>query len=519
MKRRDFVKYAGGGIAALIVGSVMPSWIKNPLLATTTKQVQELNFTITDALKDMITHNSLNKAQCYFWIYKEKNFPEEVPGPHIYTSVGSTVRVNITNSLDENHSFYISGLADSGPIRPGETKTLEFNPSKAGTYLYYDNLNAPVNRMMGLHGAFIVMPNEAVSGHRYTPYSNPTPAVQQLFDDFGSTEHFPGLAWEEEDRSTNTHPFRQYVWILHEASSRLFAEVGKYTPGKDYPAAQFVKAFQADRFRSDGLNRKPEFFTINGQSGFFAAHNLYITPHHRVGEPVVIRILNAGLSLHSLHIHANHVYLTGLNGVVQRNPFWLDTYTFHPMDIAEWAVPFTRPPDVPNIRGIGLPDEPLMSIPNPHMPGSQPHPVWPPLDELDMHFPSLGTKAGDVEISVRQSPICYPMHDHSEPSQSAQGGNYGMGMMSGLHFIGDRNTPGGVTTFPGATFLHEHGITVMAAGPEGHEMSEGSTVSQSDAQSQSTETSTTTTLMNKSKERTPGMRLHGSHGKNPDKRK
>ena len=64
------------------------------------------------------------------------------------------------------------------------------------------------------------------------------------------------------------------------------------------------------------------------------------------------------------------------------------------------------------------------------------------------------------------------MHDHTEPSQSAQGGNYGLGMMSGIHFIGDRNTPGGVTTFPnGEIDYHGPSETGPAAGPEkSHEM-------------------------------------------------
>jgi hypothetical protein len=320
---------------------------------------------------------------------------------------------------------------------------------------------------MGLHGALVVMPNAAVPGHKFTPYAAPTTAVQQLFDDFGSTSHFPGLSWEDGDDSTHTPKFRQYVWILHAVSSRLFAEVGNYPLGRDYPAAQFISAYQRDRYRSDGLNRKPDFFTINGQSGWFAAHNPYITPSHRVGEPAVIRILNAGLSLHSLHIHANHVYVTGVNGVVQQNPLWVDTCTVKPLEIIEWVVPFTRPPDVPNERGIGLADKPLISIVNPAIKGSVPHPVWPPIEELNTHFPKKGTKSGDVDISVQLSPICYPMHDHSETSQSAQGGNYGMGMMSGLDFIGDRNTPGGVTTFPGAGMTHGPHETAPAAGHEG----------------------------------------------------
>jgi hypothetical protein len=466
MKRRDFVKYAGGGLTALVVGSVMPAWISNNSLFAV-KQVQELSFTITDALKDMVTHNENNTAQSYFWFYKEANFPAEVPGPHIFTTEGSLIKISITNGLDEPHAFFIQGMVNSGPIAPGATKNIEFVASKAGTYLYYDNLNAPVNRIMGLHGALVVMPNAAVAGHKFTPYAAPTTAVQQLFDDFGTTSHFPGLSWEDGDDSTHTPPFRQYVWILHAVSSRLFAEVGNYPPGRDYPAAQFISAYQRDGYRSDGLNRKPNFFTINGQSGWFAAHNPYITPSHRVGEPAVIRIINAGLSLHSLHIHANHVYVTGVNGVIQTNPLWVDTYTVKPLDVIEWVVPFTRPPDVPNERGIGLADKPLISIANPAINGSVPHPVWPPTEELNTHFPKIGTKTGDVDISVQLSPICYPMHDHSETSQSAQGGNYGMGMMSGLDFIGDRNTPGGVTTFPDAGMNHGPYETGPAAGNEG----------------------------------------------------
>jgi hypothetical protein len=31
------------------------------------------------------------------------------------------------------------------------------------------------------------------------------------------------------------------------------------------------------------------------------------------------------------------------------------------------------------------------------------------------------------------------MHDHSEPSQTSQGGNYNCGLISGVYFIGDRN--------------------------------------------------------------------------------
>ena len=40
------------------------------------------------------------------------------------------------------------------------------------------------------------------------------------------------------------------------------------------------------------------------------------------------------------------------------------------------------------------------------------------------------------------------MHDHTEPSQTSQGGNYNMGMISGMNVTGDRNALGGAIDFP-----------------------------------------------------------------------
>ncbi|MCX7948675.1 MAG: multicopper oxidase domain-containing protein [Treponemataceae bacterium] len=481
--RRDFIKYGAGGLAAIVVGSQM-DWLENK--AEGAVRAQTLKFRITDAIKEMVTHNSLNTAECYFWIYKEERFPADCPGPTIFTTQGDVVRIEITNDLDEPHSFFIPGIFNSGPIAPGQTIKSRFVAKKTGTFLYYDNLNPPVNRVMGLHGAFIVMPRAPRPGHKFTPYEKPTPQVQMLFDDLGTSVHFPGLSWEEGDESVTPHtmPFRQYVWLLHQASPRLFQEVGELQPGRIFDRRDFVDRFLNDEFIAtsddnrvppinDRFNRKPHFFTINGQSGYFSHHNPYITPHHRVGEPVVIRVLNAGLWMHSLHIHAAHVFVIAINGRVQNNPIWVDTFDIYPLGTFDWLVPFTRPPDVPNLRGIGFPDTPLICLANPRIPGSTPHPVWPPIEEINFFFPAVGTLANPADpnspdLSVQLSPLCFPMHDHNEPSQVAQGGNYNLRMMAGIIFTGDRTLPGGVVTFPNAPLEHPHNETGPAAGPEDH---------------------------------------------------
>jgi hypothetical protein len=456
MKRRDFLKLSATGAVTLVLGSKIP-WVgvSNVYAAT-----QNLTITITDGLKDMHTQNTPSPlvdpnpppAKCYYWIYKMNadgvDLPPDSPGPTICCVKGDTVNVSIFNDLDEPHSFFIPGIFDSGPIAPGATFNGTITASVTGAHLYYDNLNAPVNRVMGLHGAMVVRSTTPVaSGHNLTPYDNPTPHVQALFDAFG-TSVFPGLKWEEGDPATNTPPFRTYAWVLHQASPNLFEAVRTSAPGAGFRnPATFQQAFLRDPFSFTRDNNIPQYFTINGQSGFFSHFSPTITPIGRIGEPVVIHILNAGLWTHSMHFHCNHFYVTYdssasnggvFGGGVSTNPIWIDIYNVDPMDRVDYVFPFMRQPNIPTTRGLGLPDPPATTING--------LPCYPPIEEMEVHIPAIGTTAqrpdgSEANLAQRLSPLCYPMHDHSEASQTSQGGNYNTGMISGVYVTGDRNLP------------------------------------------------------------------------------
>src|SRR5512143_812953 len=506
IKRRDFLKYTGTGIGALVLGNGLPWIFKDEAYAAV--KVQTLNFRITDAMKQMVTFNTGNPANipalCYFWIYQAQikdqntgqfvNLPPECPGPNIFCTEGDLIKVVLTNNLDEDHSFFIKGVVDSGPIAPGATKTIRFKAPRGGTYMYLDNLNAPVNRVMGLHGAFISMPKAPRPGHNFTPYSRPTANVQKMYDDFGSSTHYPGLRWEDGNPATNTPPFRQNIWLCNDCSPKMNAEVGNLPAGVLADPADFVKKFTEDPLvlpNDASGNYRPQYFTIQGQSGHFSHNNPFICPTNRVGEPTLIRVLHAGLQVHSMHIHANHVWVTSINGVVKTNPLWVDTMTLHPLDTWNYTVPYMRPPDIPNVAGIGpnhvnipgigFADTPQLCKANPLIPGSAPHPTWPPTEEHNVFLPALGINTGVTPIAVQLSPMCNPMHDHSEPTQTAKGGNYNNGLLSGINFTGDQNALGGAggtagvpVTFPNAPAIHgplakpgtaETG-TGVAAGPE-----------------------------------------------------
>ncbi len=78
---------------------------------------------------------------------------------------------------------------------------------------------------------------------------------------------------------------------------------------------------------------------------------------------------------------------------------------------------------------------------------------------------SAGT--GTIDLAQRQSPLCYPMHDHSEPTQTAQGGNYNCGLISGVYFLGDRN---GLVNFPideDFQMMLDMGRSIGVTGPAG----------------------------------------------------
>ena len=470
MKRRDFIKYGAGGLAAIVVGTKMPWLMDNPAYASSLNTTGVINLVATDALKQMVTYNAGHNAVCYFWIFQDDPqaadnqpprapLPPDCPGPIIFCTTGDTITVNLRNNLtDGPHAFSIPRLGiTTGPIGVGQTGTKTFRATRAGTYLYYDDLNSPVNRVMGMHGAFIVMPKNQVGtrggiAHRMTPYDSPGPNVQRLFDDLGRAPWWPGLAWEEGDPTTDTPAYRQNIWLMHQASPNLFEAVGNNTPITYTTTGGitrtnvsprnpqfFTEAFLHDSLRNPPAvggfptNFVPQYFTISGQSGHFAHNNPWICPYSRVGEPTLIRLLNAGLWLHSTHIHANHVFVLSRNNrfdVVPGstdNPIWIDVYTSNPLDTYDWLVPYMRPPDVPNDLGIGRDDlEHSLDVTNtavaisgfgikpkgagwdkdnilanptsfPGVPPEQilnipfaPHLTWPPLQEISMFIPQGG---------------------------------------------------------------------------------------------------------------------------------
>ena len=93
-----------------------------------------------------------------------------IPGPLIRLKEGETVRLSVTNTLDEDTSIHWHGLLlpfqfDGVPgvsfpgIKPGATFTYEFSLIQAGTYWYHSH--SGLQEQLGHYGPLVIDPKDA----------------------------------------------------------------------------------------------------------------------------------------------------------------------------------------------------------------------------------------------------------------------------------------------------------------------------------------------------------------------
>jgi len=332
MGRRNFLKFSSAGIASALLGSSgLISWSPRAHAATISQ-----TFYITEGF---ITQP--DDVDVYFKGFSTDTNSLTVPGAQLIAQEGDTVKVTIVNTLGTSHSFKIDGVVDSGSIAGGQTKTVEFTVNNAGSYLYYDGLNAPYNRLVGLHGALAVMP----SGSSNELYAGSPTFVQQ------------------------------YSWVINDIDPAWHDRIR--------------------RNRTPNTPFTPSYFTINGRSMRVPGHPDYGNPdidsgyaldtrlEGSIGDRTLVRILNAGGCMHSVHFHANHVEWLARNGQPRADVWKKDTVLL-PNNIGSLDViyPFEVPPD-----------------------------SWP-------------------QVSTGQ----FPMHFHDEMTQTAGGGLYQFGIATTIAF-------------------------------------------------------------------------------------
>ncbi|MES2904847.1 MAG: multicopper oxidase domain-containing protein [Pseudomonadota bacterium] len=378
MERREFLKLGAVGTTAALLVPASRSF------AADTQS--RFSLVIKPATASMI-----DGTEVYVLVYCLDGVAAQA---ELRVTEGDPITIAVTNNDIAPHGFAIPGIAGATipMIEPGSTGTVTFVAPGGGSYLYVDPYKAPLYRVLGLHGAFIVDP---LNGHTLagspTPFSQHehTLQVAAFFDTLGGdTYPYPGEGWKAGD------PDREKLWLFSQTDPALNARV---QAGEAVNPASVVDNFL------------PRYFTINGLSGFDASHihddhlggsspAKRIIPSGKEGEPCLIRTMNAGLATHSVHIHGNHCLEcsetddVGAN-VRETHVYERDTWMLAPLARIDMILPFERPPDIPPER-------------------------WPPRDE--------------------DFPLKYVMHCHYELSQTAGGGNYPQGAVTHWEMTGAR---------------------------------------------------------------------------------
>lgn len=384
MKRRKFLKLGAVGTASALVPTLGWAAETDPTGGPIELSIEPVDYEMIDG----------EIVYMIFFFTKD-----DLPHAVLRVKEGDTVEIRITNNDTDvrnriPHAFAITGIpqASTGPIPPGETRTVRFTAPRGGSYLYHDPTNAPLNRVLGLYGAFVVAPLEG-----RTPTGSPTPysrdsqsaEVRALFNALGRTTRFKGNQWVSGDHDPEHE--RDKVWVVAEVDPELNARV---EAGEPVLGSSVVGSFV------------PRYFHINAISGFDTADHAELPPEKRAagkaiepegceGQPTLLRTINAGLCTHAMHIHGNGVFdLTRQMGdtvACNTNIFENDTWLLPPMGRKDMLLPFEKPPDIPDD-------------------------AWPPKDE--------------------PFPLRYVMHCHCEMSQTAGGGNYPQGLVTHWEMLG-----------------------------------------------------------------------------------
>jgi len=280
--------------SALVGGAGLVSWVSRAHAATISQ-----TFYITEGF---ITQP--DGVDVYFRGFSDSTASLNTPGAQLIVQEGDTVSITINNTLTTDHSFVIDGVVDSGVIAAGTSKTISFVANSAGSYMYYDSLNAPYNRLSGLHGGFAIMPAAS------------------------STELYAGSA----------SFVQQYSWLTNDIDPVWNNAIGNgNTPSTEFEA---------------------RYFTINGRTMRVPGHPEYGNPDidagyaadtrvkGSIGDRALIRIQNAGMCTHAVHFHANHVEWLARNGAPRPDVWKKDTLMLpNNRGSLDVIYPFESPPD------------------------------------------------------------------------------------------------------------------------------------------------------------------------------
>ena len=279
-------------------------------------EVIELNGSTPDRETLAATYDIAPGIQPGLWIFAPKsrgmsvkNFRSieanallRAPSPTIRIEQGDKVFITLENTHYFPHTIHFHGVdhpfkTSSGgdndgvsitgdpPVFPGESRTYELQPRKAGTMFYHCHVQTDKHLLMGLNSMFIVEENR------------PDNWLQTFNIGAGKVRHSSVAVSED---------YSQEYDLLYQSV--------------DKSLAQTIQQYNDPRLIAEQMNRvynmteSPEnYFLLNGHSFPYTLRDSLIVTEPN--ENIKLRVANAQHTVLALHIHGHKAAITDYDGV------------------------------------------------------------------------------------------------------------------------------------------------------------------------------------------------------------
>jgi FtsP/CotA-like multicopper oxidase with cupredoxin domain len=245
------------------------------------------------------------KAVYSFGFTDDPNGHAKIPGPSIVVDEGDTVNITLHDDKDptktqnnptgDGHTIHLHGLdmpsaMDGDPmtapgghsILQGSTYLYHFVAKYPGTYYYHCHSSAAEHIQMGMYGALVIRPR----GQSNVAYPG-TPAFN-----------------------------KEYTFVLSDMDSAQHNQDynNLHSGGTDVNWTQY----------------QPDYFLINGKAWPDTMMDPQDNVEATLGQTVLVRLINTGYTVHSMHSHGFHFLVVGSDGRKLDAPYSKDTLDVAP---------------------------------------------------------------------------------------------------------------------------------------------------------------------------------------------
>lgn len=267
-----------------------------------------------------------------------------LPGPEIRVKEGDWIKVNLTNKTHDFHTIHWHGvfvpcemdgvpLGTQYPVGYNQTFTYLFRAQPAGTHFYHCHNMTNMHIQAGLYGALIIEPAEPDLIQKTFPYEREYTLVLSEVD--------TNFLREQMNEMLQMGRVMDYM----NGSPKLMAKMDGHMMGWFADREAFVRAVKEGwtppyhRSMTGAVGRiEPNFFMVNGRPYPMTEHM-----HIKRGENIRVRLINAGMMPHFMHLHGHDFWHVCSDGSPLSAPVRLNTIPMFPGATADIVIQGANP--------------------------------------------------------------------------------------------------------------------------------------------------------------------------------